>query len=44
VRVASARAPWLERVARRAAQGLRGLRLRRHRLGPRSAPASRREE
>jgi hypothetical protein len=44
VLVAAGRAPWIERLARRAALGLRALRLRRHRRGPRSAPGSRRAE
>jgi hypothetical protein len=43
-RVGVGRLGWLERIARRAALGLRSLRLRRHRRGPRSAPASRRAE
>jgi hypothetical protein len=41
--VETRRAPWLERAVRRAALALRWLRLRPHRRGPRSAPASRRE-
>jgi Fe-S-cluster containining protein len=44
VRAEARRLPWLERLARRAALGWRSLRLRRHRRGPRSAPASRRAE
>jgi Fe-S-cluster containining protein len=43
-RVGVGRLRWLERLARRVALGLRSLRLRRHRRGPRSAPASRRAE
>jgi len=44
VRVEVRRAPWLERLVRRAALAVRRLRLRPHRRGPRSAAASRREE
>ena len=43
-RVEVRRAPWPERLARRAALAWRRLRLRPHRRGPRSAPGSRRGE
>jgi hypothetical protein len=43
-RVGVARLGWLERIARRIAIGVRRIRLRRHRRGPRSAGASRRVE
>ena len=42
-RVETRRASWLERTVWRGALALRWLRLRPHRRGPRSAPASRRE-
>jgi hypothetical protein len=37
--VAESRLPWLERLARRAMLAATRLRLRRHRRGPRAAPA-----
>jgi hypothetical protein len=44
VRIGATRLGWLERTARRVAIAARRLRLRRHRRGPRPAPASRRGE